>query len=318
MNLFPRISCIIPIYNASKYLHRCIDSLLTQDYPNLELVLVDDGSTDNSIDICSKYAVDNGNIVLVHIPNGGASLARKKGIDMAKGEFLTFVDSDDYVLPNYVSSMYMALQGSGLQVAGCGVQTVTVGEEIKKERICHTYLLQDYILMYRFFNYEFWRMWGGLYKREVFEQLNFSKATLSEDYFVKAQMFAHDCHMVYVDAPLYIYEKHEGSLSQTTLSIRAFEEFENVELVYKLTREKMPQYTALALKNVVETCIKLLLMGTASERSQYKEQYGPIYAFLKETTECIYDNNYLQKKLKVIALVLRYCPAMSRILNLLL
>lgn len=311
----PLVSCVIPVYNAEKYLYRCIESVLGQDYHSLEIILIDDGSTDNSSFICDEYAAAYSNILVKHIPNGGASLARKEGIELARGEYLTFVDADDYVAENYVSAMYKALLKFGVTVAGCGVQSIKPNTKVKTEINPVTVLLKDNMLMARFFNYEFWALWGGLYARKVFQDISFPKATLSEDYYIKFQMFLQDCKMAYVDVPLYVYEKHEESLSNTKLSIRAFEEFENVHHVYELTKKQMPQYTSLALKNVIETCVKLLLMSRYSERKLYTEQYKPIKSFLKSKTMDIIHNKYLLTNVKLVAIALRFFPFMSSIFN---
>lgn len=315
---YPLISVIIPIYNSENYLNRCIDSVLEQDYSNIEIILVDDGSKDKSPTICDTYAAQNKNIIALHIPNGGASLARKKGIEIAKGQYLSFIDSDDYVTKNYISALYTAIQKYHTQVASCYVQITKANDKIRTEATSAISLLEKNTLMHRFFHYEFWGMPGGLYKRDILYNLYFPKETLCEDYLIKAQIFIQTPQMALVESPLYIYEKHEGSLSNTPLSLRAFEEFKNTYRVYEIMKQKMPQYTGLALKNVVETCIKLLLMDTLSQRSQYAIQYKPIHEFLKTEEYNIYNNKYLLKKLKFIALTLRYFPKMSIIYNLIL
>lgn len=315
---YPLISIIIPIYNSDNYLQRCIASVLAQDYSNIEIILVDDGSKDKSPIICDAYAAQNKNIIAIHIPNGGASLARKKGIEIAKGKYFSFIDSDDYVTKNYISALYTAIQKYHTQVAGCHVKITTTNDKTRAETTFTTSLLKENELMYRFFHYEFWGMPGGLYKRDILYNLYFPKETLCEDYLIKAQIFIQTPQMALVESPLYIYEKHEGSLSNTPLSLRAFEEFKNTYRVYEIMKQKMPQYTGLALKNVVETCIKLLLMDTLSQRSQYAIQYKPIHEFLKTEEYNIYNNKYLLKKLKFIALTLRYFPKMSIIYNLIL
>lgn len=312
----PLISIIIPIYNSAQYLHRCIDSVLAQDYINMEIILIDDGSNDESPTICDEYATSYKNITVLHIPNGGASLARKKGIEIAKGQYLSFVDSDDYVTPNYISTLYLAIQKYHTQVAGCRTQVKENNDKtIPNFNIS---LLEGKTLMYRFFHYEFWGMHGKLYKYETFSKVYFPKETLSEDYLINTQIFMYDCKIALVESQLYIYEKRPNSLSQTPLSLRAFEEFKNTSHVYEIVKQKMPQYTQLALKNVVETSIKLLLMDTTTKRSQFSTQYKPIYTFLKTETYNIYKNKYLLRKLKFIALTLRYFPKMSRIYNLIL
>lgn len=304
----PLISCIIPVFNAEQYLHRCINSVLAQDYLALEIILIDDGSNDKSPEICDEYAAKHCNIVVQHIPNSGASLARKVGVELAKGKYLTFVDADDYVIYNYVSAMFKALQKYNTTIAGCGSQCIKPGNEAKIVNRPTTILLKDDTLMTRFFNYEFWALWGGLYLKSVFTNIDFPKATLSEDYYIKCQMFLCNCKMAYVDTPSYIYEKHEDSLSNTKLSPKAFEEFENTMAVYEIIRNQNPQYTQLALKNAIETCVKLLLMGNVKQHKKYHEKYALIKKFLKFHFIEIFKNRYLLRNVKILALALRYFP----------
>ena len=105
----PLISIIIPVYNAEKYLKKCLDSVINQTYKNLEIILVDDGSTDKSPEICDKYAEKDSRIIVLHKENGGVSSSRNAGLDIFKGEYLSFVDSDDYVEPDYIEYLYIFL-----------------------------------------------------------------------------------------------------------------------------------------------------------------------------------------------------------------
>ena len=103
----PKVSVIVPVYNTEKYLLRCIDSILAQTFTDFELILVNDGSTDNSDKICDEYARKDNRIVVIHKENGGVSSARNRGIDVARGEWITFVDSDDYISETYLSDFPM-------------------------------------------------------------------------------------------------------------------------------------------------------------------------------------------------------------------
>lgn len=104
------VSVIVPVYNTEKYLHRCIDSILTQTYTDFELLLIDDGSTDNSGKICDEYTQKDSRVRVFHKENGGVSSARNLGLDEAKGEWISFVDSDDYVLPTYLATYFELMQ----------------------------------------------------------------------------------------------------------------------------------------------------------------------------------------------------------------
>ena len=104
MNITPKISVIVPVYNAEKYLHRCIDSILSQTFTDFELLLIDDGSKDGSGAICDEYAAKDNRVRVFHKENGGVSSARNLGLDNACGEWVTFVDADDYVRPSYLAT----------------------------------------------------------------------------------------------------------------------------------------------------------------------------------------------------------------------
>lgn len=122
------ISVIVPVYNAERYLARCIDSILTQTYNNFELILVDDGSTDCSGKICDKYAKADARIKVVHKENGGVSTARNAGIDIAKGEYITFIDSDDFVEREFFASAYKSVLSHNADEFISGIVMETIGD----------------------------------------------------------------------------------------------------------------------------------------------------------------------------------------------
>lgn len=119
----PLISVIIPIYNSDKYLARCIDSICKQTYTNLEIILVNDGSTDNSINICKESANKDKRISIFDIPNGGVSNARNTGLKNASGEYIQFIDSDDYVSNNYIESLFNSLTSTNSGLVVCAIES---------------------------------------------------------------------------------------------------------------------------------------------------------------------------------------------------
>lgn len=116
----PLVTVIIPVYNTERYLQCCVDSVLIQTYSNLEIILVDDGSTDGCPQICDEYAARDPRVQTVHQPNGGAGSARNAALDIARGEYYVFVDSDDYITPDFVEQLLYTLQASGAELAICG------------------------------------------------------------------------------------------------------------------------------------------------------------------------------------------------------
>jgi glycosyltransferase involved in cell wall biosynthesis len=128
-----KVSIIIPVYNAEKYLRQCIDSVIQQTYRDLEIILVDDGSTDNSGKICDEYAIKDSRIKVFHINNSGVSFARNKGIQESSGQYLMFVDSDDYIDLNMVEILISEISQSKSDLVICGYTTVTHENYIKSQ-----------------------------------------------------------------------------------------------------------------------------------------------------------------------------------------
>lgn len=301
---YPLISIIVPVYNAAAYLERCFGCLREQSYSNLEFVLVNDGSTDDSGKMCNQIAAEDYRFKVFHIANRGASLARKFGLEQASGEYVSFIDSDDYIGRSYIEQLYDLVQTYGVAISACRVQRVHTGQVTPEQNRGTSTLLKFDELMPRFFKYEFWGFYAKLYRKSIFDTAHFPIATLSEDYFVMSQLFLQERQMAYTDTPLYYYEYHEGSLSHLKLSKRAFEEFDNVKATYELMQAKAPQYAAKALSNVVETCIKLLSMVRRDSSQEFSTLAAPLRKFLRSHFWEILRSNAIYWKLKVVAILI--------------
>lgn len=118
------ISVIVPVYNVEKYIDKCIKSIISQDYTNLEIWLVDDGSTDSSGEVCDKYAESDQRIIVIHKDNGGLSDARNVALDRMQGKYVLFIDSDDYIEKNYISYLYMLLKDYQSDISICNFKYV--------------------------------------------------------------------------------------------------------------------------------------------------------------------------------------------------
>ena len=128
------ISVIVPIYNVEQYLEKCIESIISQTYKNLQIILIDDGSNDKSGKICNKYAEKDKRVVVIHKENAGVSEARNTGLDNAKGEWITFVDADDWIEEEYCQRLYNLVIETNSDVALCGYNRV-VGTK-KENKLC--------------------------------------------------------------------------------------------------------------------------------------------------------------------------------------
>lgn len=210
----PVVSVIIPVYNTEAYLPRCLDSLLAQTYTDFEIICVDDGSTDNSGRICDEYARKDSRIRVVHIPNGGVSNARNTGLELARGEYILFVDSDDWVEPKHVE---LLLPLAGEDLVYCGVNTVIKGQKADTS----SFQTQWYTKSQWESNFGlFWRefallaIWRGCYKRKIIcnNGLLFDrKMTIGEDEHFNLRYFGCCQSVRFSNACTYNYEVGDHS-----------------------------------------------------------------------------------------------------------
>lgn len=293
------VSIIIPVYNSEKYLVRCLESVVSQRYDGeIEILLVDDGSTDHSGSICDSFASEHVGVRVFHISNRGASLARRYGLEQARGEFVTFVDSDDYVLPDYLSTLYSLIKEFNVGISACGI-CGSCG--VQQDQAQEAFVLEGDRLFRRFFKFEFWGFWGKMYRRRSLLDITFPTATLSEDYNVLIRLFVKERRMAFTPKPLYCHERHEGSLSRQVGSPKAFEEFVNVKDVYDYVSSHISEYQDYALSNAVETSVKLLYSG---KRGLSEGQRRELVVFLKKHRKDILGCKPLGRKVALLSLLL--------------
>lgn len=211
-----KISVIIPIYKVEAYLEKCVISVRHQSYQNLEIILVDDGSPDGCGELCDRFAEEDPRIRVLHKENGGLSDARNKGLDIATGEYILFVDSDDFIHPQMVEILYRNLQAAEADISVCGFLSVEEGEEVslalsgesktevfEGEEVMHCLQHRNLLTVVA---------WNKLYKRSLFAELRYPKGKLHEDEFLIHHLL-HQCkRIVYTDGKLYYYLQRSGSI----------------------------------------------------------------------------------------------------------
>lgn len=297
----PLISVIVPVYNSKDYLSRCIESILGQSYRPLEIILIDDGSVDGSDKICDKYAAGYSFIRTYHIPNGGASQARKKGLSLSAGQYVTFVDSDDWIEYDYVERLAVALQRQKVQIAACDVMKHTEDESFGIARKEGVLLLGEEELHRRFFHYEFWGFYGKIYEKSVFSDIYFPDATINEDYVVMAQLFYKCKCMAYVNIPLYHYITHKESLSNQKLSNRMMDEWTNKLWCYHFYQDHFSEWVKQAEAQTAETCCKLI--AAIGDVDEFQDRKREMQLFLrKHYLSLLLCNKHFVWGLKIISL----------------
>ena len=183
------ISIIVPVYNAEKYLHRCVDSILNQTYKNFELILVDDGSKDCSLQMCNEYSLKDNRVKVIHQENSGVSVARNVGLNFCSGQFIAFVDADDYIGPTMISKMLSGVQcGADIVISGF----VRCHEKQKKEVFVNA--PKEFDLRTLKANYDIYKIsnsvFAKLYRRDLLGDIKFNdKVSMGEDLLFNLQYY---------------------------------------------------------------------------------------------------------------------------------
>lgn len=214
----PLISVIVPIYKVEAYLERCVESLREQTYSNLEIILVDDGSPDGCPAICDSYVKRDARIRVIHQKNAGLSGARNAGIDIAEGEYLAFVDADDYVSQDFIQSLYGILQETGCAIGQCRFAYVQ-GEPLKSDPSSSFRIYRGESLMEQLYGPEeeatyFVVAWNKLYRRELFEHIRYPLGRIHEDEATTYRLFHEGRKLAFLDRALYgYYTENAGSIT---------------------------------------------------------------------------------------------------------
>ena len=201
------ISVIIPVYKVEKYLCRCVDSVLEQTYTNMEIILVDDGSPDNCPVMCDEYARQDSRVKVIHQENAGLSGARNAGIDMAQGQWLAFVDSDDYLTAGFLERLYQACVDTGSSLSVCRWEYVR-GETIPEHGTGETRVYTGREMLANLYVPDgayFVVAWNKLYRKELFEDIRYPLGRIHEDEATTYRIYDKVRKAAYVDRSLYGY-----------------------------------------------------------------------------------------------------------------
>lgn len=212
-----KLSVIVPVFNAEKYLKECIESILTQTFCDFELILVDDGSTDNSAKICDEYKQKDNRVVVIHKKNEGVVCARKTGVFVAKGAYITFVDSDDFISKDAYKKSFEIIEKENPCVLCFGISDFCNGK-IEALPFCNKGDL--YI---NFSNYPTYMhaIWNKIFKKELFLQndLEWGEGIkTTEDLLICFQLLHFAKKIIYIDENFYFYRKHDASETQQNIS----------------------------------------------------------------------------------------------------
>lgn len=281
------ISVIVPIYNVEDYLERCIKSILNQTFTKFELILVDDGATDTSPVICDQYEKLDSRIRVIHKENGGLSDARNKGLNCAKGEYICFIDSDDYIHPKYLEVLYDICLKYGCDIAVCGYEETT-GSNISNIMLSEEIKILNSIEMLEYTYDNHFAMgivaWNKLYKREVIGQDYYPVGQIHEDEATTYKYILNAKKIGVTTIKLYYYFQRENSIMGKSFSEKRLDYFTALESRMKVYKEQglekfYQMDIILILQRVLEIYSQLRKPVDKKINKRLKEQYRRIYKY---------------------------------------
>ena len=278
-----KISVIIPVYNVEKYLKRCLDSVINQTYKNLEIILVDDGSTDNSGKICDEYAKNDKRIIVIHKENGGVSVARNIGLDICTGDYVNFIDSDDWIDLKFFKKLYDNLLKSHADISCCDYIRTEKYKNLKKEFLNYMDYYGENILEV-YLEKELTSPCNKLYKKELWQNIKFPANKTNEDICTIFKIFLKSKIVIYTEEKLYYYYKHSDSTIKSKFSNKNLDLLDAWQEVVRLSKKYPDNIQRLAKFRLKKAYFSLL--GVIA-------YYG-----MENTQENIEIKNYIFKKFK--------------------
>lgn len=314
--LDPLISIIIPVYNTGKYLPKCLDSVAAQTFTDFEVLMIDDGSTDGSGEICDQYSQFDNRFIAIHQTNQGVSASRNNGLKRARGNYIAFVDSDDYVHPQMLELLYKAIRQGEYDLSVARYLSVNVGTEIEIQRIIefHSQELSAEDILCKLFgksgeDTQYIGVWNKLYDRRLLANICFSAFKASEDLLFNVEVFSKVRQAIEVDSKLYYYTQRNTSASH---SVSEKQIIDKIDASYTCLRY-IPSGSAEEACCVMKLYKVLFSSRFLGRREVYlKNVVRRIKEVHKQIYKCFLQNKYISTVYKILFMGFFYCPLLYR------
>ena len=285
MNECPMISVIVPVYNCQKYIGECIQSVQQQDYQNIELLLIDDGSTDRSGEICDRYSSDDCRIKVVHKENGGVSSARNLGLELCKGEYVMFLDSDDSITSNCVSVLIgYALQYSADIVAG---QTVDSSVPWKEIFDISQWEGTEGLIQSLHDNPFTYSAWGKLYRTSFVGEVRFNEQyKINEDSLFVFELLCKQPSFIAVKEKIYCYRNNPDSASREAFSPKYFDIISVSKRKLDTIEKQYPEFIGVAENMQLKATMNILQILALRTHGEYKETERKLLKEFYKKSKC--------------------------------
>lgn len=311
------ISIIIPFLNQEMYLKRCVDSVLKQSYSNLQIILIDDGSTDKSIEISDDYAKTDSRVMVYHQENKGLSGARNKGIELSKGKYISFIDSDDFVAEDYVLHLYENLIQNNADISIIEAKAFYNEKYVEPKNDAISLMVLDSkkalkeLLCSDFY---FTISCGKLYKKELFQSISFPIGKIFEDVGTTYKLILESKNIVCSNEILYNYLIHKNSLTTRKFTK---EKFDMIELTFEMTKkivEKYPEFEKYAIRRNAYACISILSKMSKTASKIYQKEERELLNYLRNNKNILLKFEEVPKKDKLALRVILFNRNLFRVL----
>lgn len=301
----PLISIIVPIYNVEKYLPKCIESIIGQTYKDLEIFLVDDGSTDSSGIICDRYKAKDKRIHVLHKKNGGLSDARNVAIDIATGQYVFFVDGDDYINRKTIASLYENASKTGADIVTTDYVALFEYESPKYERPTNSVVVlntQDALenLMYQ--KDVKTSAWGKLYKSELFSGIRYPKGKICEDLPTTYLLFAKAKLICLTKTKMYYYLQRSNSILNSNFNVGRMDALDFAEHETSFIQKKYPSIVKSAICREFMEAIYILIKLNG-DTMLYHSEYLKVSNSIKKNRRIVFFDRKAPKKFRFCALL---------------
>ena len=299
------ISVIIPIYNVCQYVKRCIDSVIEQTYKNLEIILVDDGSTDSSGKICDEYALKDSRVIVIHKKNGGLSDARNAALKICKGELLTFIDGDDFVSRYYIENLYEALSSASAQMSACQAYDFFDGDDLPEDRKAdsskaETYSAHDYLKKMLYQDNAETTAWGKLFYRNMFSDVFFPKGAIYEDIPTIYKIVLRCEKTVIIHSKDYYYLQRSDSIQYRSFTLRKMDAVKHMRQLCGDVLEIYPDLKKAAACRWVSLACNICFQ---IRKGEYPEETKELWDIVRANRFTVLTDNSARKKARAASLL---------------
>ena len=301
------ISIIVPVYNVEQYLEKCVDSIINQKYKNLEIILVDDGATDSSGKLCDELAKIDNRIKVYHKENGGLSDARNYGVERATGDYIGFVDSDDYIDSEMYEELYEAIKKENVDVVECNLKIIYPDrvELFTEQKYYNVYTKQEYLEEYLKIEKIFGSACVRLIKSDIAKKLKFPVGKLYEDTYYAYDLINVADSYVIMEAPYYNYLMRENSITNARFNPRIFDLIEIVEEFHNIVYENYPELEEAADYRKMYAYFSVLNSILLEEEFKNNSFYPQIVNYFKENHIKLLRNKYITRNRKLSILLIK-------------